>query len=131
MASFWALFLLFAWGCLRPDGLVHNLRIWLSDDTPWIDPFPLLGKLDLSMAIALGLVVIIAVVLMRVLDRPKIADMLIETESELRKVTWPAAGETWKGALDVVATVAFMLLFLTSADMVITYVLSRAMGGGG
>ena len=50
MAAFWALFFLFAWGCLRADGLVRHMRGWLQDTSPWMDPFPLIGKLDLSMA---------------------------------------------------------------------------------
>ena len=130
MAAFWALFFLFAWGCLRPDGLVGSVRNWISDTSPWIDPFPILGKLDLSMIICMGVVAVIGFVLYRLLNRPKVADMLIETESELRKVTWPTAGDTWKGTLAVVATVAFMLLFLTGADMGITFVVHQILGAG-
>lgn len=124
MAAFWALALLFAWGCLRADGLVGNIRSWISDDQPWIDPFPLIGKLDMSMAIAAGFVGFVCFVIYRLLNRPKVADMLIDTESELRKVTWPSASDTWKGTMAVVVTVAFMLVYLTGADMVIRFLMT-------
>jgi preprotein translocase SecE subunit len=130
MVAFWALLALLAWGCLRADGLVGNLRIWLSDTEPWIEPFPLIGKLDLSMAISLGLVVVMGLVLHRLLNRPRVADMLIDTESELRKVTWPTFADTWKGALAVVVTVAFLLVYLTGADLVIHFLMNNVMGAG-
>lgn len=131
MAAFWALFLLIAWGCLRPDGLVRVLRGWVGEGDAWIDPFPLLGKLDLAMAIALGVVALFALVLHRLLNRPKSADMLIETESELRKVTWPTPADTWQGTIAVVFTVAFMLVYLTGADIVIRYVMVQVLGSAG
>ena len=128
MAAFWALAFLFAWGCLRPDGLVRNIRSWSGDDQPWVDPFPLIGKLDMSMAISLGVVALACFVLFTLLNRPKAADMLIETESELRKVTWPTVADTWKGTMAVVVTVAFMLVYLTGADMLIRIVMTRLLG---
>lgn len=130
MAAFWALFFLLAWGCLRADGLVHQLRGWLQDTTPWVDPFPLIGKLDLSMAITLGIVAMIGAALYSLLNRPRVADMLIDTESELRKVTWPTFADTWKGTLAVVATVCFMLLYLTGADLLIRLGMTKLMGAG-
>jgi preprotein translocase SecE subunit len=130
MAAFWALFFLFAWGCLRADGLVHQIRGWLHDRTAWVDPFPLLGKLDLSMAMTLVIVLIIGAVIYLLLNRPRVADMLIDTESELRKVTWPTLSDTWKGTLAVVATVCFMLLYLTGADLLIRLGMTKLMGGG-
>ena len=129
MAAFWALALLFAWGCLRPDGLVSHVRGWTSDTNPWIDPFPILGKLDMSMAISLGVVLAICFTIYRLLNRPRVADMLIDTESELRKVTWPTASDTWKGTMAVVVTVAFMLVYLTGADFVIRSAMTWLLGG--
>ena len=104
MSAFWALLFLFGWGCLRPEGLVGSLRSWIGTRDAWIDPFPLLGTHDLPMAIAIGAGVVIGIALNRILNRPPIADLLIETESELRKVTWPTPGDTWKGTLAVMAS---------------------------
>lgn len=130
MAAFWGLFLLFAYGCL--GGLVYTLRGWfrLSDKDAWIKPFPLLGKLDLATAIGLAALTILGIGIYRFLNRPKIADLLIETETELRKVTWPSFSDTWAGTLAVVITVAFLLLFLTGADFLLGFALNKLMGAG-
>ena len=82
------------------------------------------------VALSIAVVFAIAIVLNRLLNRPWLADLLIDTESELRKVTWPTPGDTWKGTLAVVVTVTFMLVYLTGADIVIQFVMSRVMGGG-
>ena len=73
------------------------------------------------MAISLGIVGAIGFTLYRLLNRPRVADMLIDTEGELRKVTWPTFADTWKGTLAVVVTVTFLLVFLTTADLAINY----------
>ena len=70
-----------------------------------------------------------AVVIHRVLNKPKCADMLIETEAELRKVTWPSMSETWAGALAVAVTVVLLLAFLTLSDHVLFTVLVQFIGG--
>lgn len=130
MAAFWGLFLLAAYGLL--GGMVTTLRGWLGHDRShaWVDPFPLLGRLDPAMVIVLGLLAVVGLLIHRYLNRPKSADLLIDTENELRKVTWPSVGETWTGTLAVVVTVALLLLFLTFADIALAYVLGKAMGVG-
>jgi preprotein translocase SecE subunit len=130
MAAFWGLFLLAAYGLL--GGLVNTLRGWLGHDrsAAWVDPFPLLGRLDPAMVIVLALLGVVGLAIHRYLNRPKSADLLIDTENELRKVTWPSVGETWTGTLAVVVTVALLLLFLTFADIALAYVLGKAMGVG-
>ena len=64
------------------------------------------------------------------MNRQKAADMLIETESEMRKVTWPTFLDAWHGTLAVLVTVVFMGAFLAVSDVVLTYALSKVMGGG-
>lgn len=136
MVAFWGLLFLVAYGVVRSDGLVQTLRGWIGGlagaeaNRAWIDPFPLLGRLDLAMAIALAALLGGAYLIHRLLNRPKLADLLIETESELRKVTWPTLADTWKGALAVVLTVAFLLVYLTVADLGIQFVMQKVMGAG-
>ena len=128
MFSFWTLFLLLAYGCL--GGLVITLRTWIGETEVWIESLPLLGNVDLPRVIGLASLAIGGFVLYRLLNRPKAADMLIETEAELRKVTWPAASDTWTGTLAVVVTVIVMLLYLFAADLFLSYIMPRAMGRG-
>jgi preprotein translocase SecE subunit len=52
---------------------------------------------------------------------PKVADLLIETENELRKVTWPTIAEAVNSSLVVIACVLFLMGFLAGAD----YLLGR------
>ena len=136
MVAFWGLFLLAAYGLLglgsTTGGLVTMLRGWLGSERTkaWIDPFPLLGRLDLAMTIALVLLAAAGIAIHRWLNRPKSAELLIDTENELRKVTWPSLNDTWTGTLAVVVTVAFLLVFLTFADIALSFVLRKAMGVG-
>ena len=132
-AGFWLIGSLWAFGC-------YTLYYWLlsfrgSDgDGLMIQDLsggnlPVLGvplTWALLAATLLGLVGLVT--LRRVLNKPKVADMLIETESELRKVTWPTVADTWKGTMAVVVTVAFMLVYLTGADMLIRIVMTRLLG---
>ena len=93
MAAFWCLAILIFYGCaslkneliIRFDSLgqpMGGLRI------------PILG-MDLTPALLITALVLGASLwlLYRWQNKPKNADLLIETESELRKVTWPTLDE--------------------------------------
>ena len=129
MVAFWGLFLLAGYGCMS---FVPVLRRWFPDlaTVTWIKQFPLLGDFGPATLIALLLLAVIGVLIHRILNRPRFADMLIETEGELRKVTWPSAGETWTGTLAVAITVVVLLAFLTLSDTVLQLILVRAVVGG-
>ncbi len=127
MAAFWALFSLAAYGCL--GGLIHVVDGWISQK-PWLPMFPLLGKFGMGEVVALGVLAVIAIILHRWLNKPNVADMLIETEGELRKVTWPNAKETWAGTIAVAVTVLVMLAFLFTTDIVLTWSINRLLGVG-
>ncbi len=130
MFAFWALVLLFAYGCLHGGGLSDLLDQWLGESNQtFIDPFPILKSLKTSTLIALGVLVAIALVAHRILNRPKIADTLIDTEGELMKVTWPTWGEAWQGALAVATMVVILFLFLTVVDMSLGQIMLMLMGG--
>ena len=47
------------------------------------------------------------------------ADLLIETEAELRKVYWPTLEESINGSWTVLLTVVFLMAFLAGADYVL------------
>jgi preprotein translocase SecE subunit len=58
----------------------------------------------------------------RWLDKPKNADLLIDTESEMRKVTWPTFKDVVSSSLVVIFCVLFLLVFLAGADILIARV---------
>jgi preprotein translocase SecE subunit len=126
MTAFWALIGLFAYGCL--GGLAPTLASYFG--RPWVSPFPLIGHLGWDTVIALGVLLAIGFVIHRLLNRPKIADLLIDTETELRKVTWPTLSETWVGTMAVAIAVLVMLVFVSASDYVLTFIVQRIFGLG-
>jgi preprotein translocase SecE subunit len=93
---------------------------------------PVLG--DVSFNVLLSMIVIPAVVallLIKYLNKPKIADFLIETETELRKVAWPSFLETRGAALVVIVSVVILMAFLAGADFLLSRVFDRILGVSG
>lgn len=127
MTAFWGLFLLAADGCLR--GLQSSLRGWFPAwGTDWTDPLPLIGEVDAAKLVSVLVLALIGYTLHRILNRPKVADTLIETEGELKKVTWPSGSETWTGTIAVIVTVLVLLVYLFAADILLSQVLPPLMG---
>ncbi len=132
MIAFWGVTLLVMYGCFYQGGLTGVLGRWLGDsNTPFVDPFPLIGRLDLAACIALGVLAMAALGVQLVMRRPRIATALVETEQEMRKVTWPTWGEAWQGTLAVTAMVIVLFIFLTGADLLLIRVMLLLMPGGG
>ena len=129
MIAFWVLPLLVAYGCFHGGGLADLLTRWMEGSNPtFVDPFPILGTLKLSTCIALGVLAVVGIVLYVVLNRPRVADALIETEHEMQKVTWPTWGETWQGTMAVTVMVLVLFVFLAAVDLGLTQVMRMLMG---
>ncbi len=64
-------------------------------------------------------------------QKPKVADLLIDTESELRKVTWPTLDEVMNSSTIVVFFVLFLGAFLALADVLLTRIVRVILWGGG
>ena len=130
MFAFWALVLLAAYGCFHGGGLSDQLDRWIGDaNTTLVDPFPILKTLKTSTLIALGVLTVAALLVYRILNRPRIADTLIETEGELQKVTWPTWAEAWQGTMAVTVMVLILFVFLTVVDYSLSQVMLMLMGG--
>jgi preprotein translocase SecE subunit len=130
MFAFWALVLLVAYGCFHGGGLAELLSGWLgASNQEFVKPFPIIDKLDTAALLALAVLVAIAFVIHRVLNRPHIADTLIDTEREMHQVTWPTWREAWQGTVAVTVMVVILFLFLSLADMGIIQALLLLTGG--
>lgn len=130
MATFWSIAILLAYGCIRmraeltagwPDSLgaaIGDLRL------------PLVG-LAFSVALLIAAITFAAgmLFLWRTVEKPKNADLLIETENELRKVTWPTLDETIDGSIVVIVVVIFLMAFMAGADFVLGEVFTRIITG--
>lgn len=131
MFAFWALFLLVAYGCFHGGGLETVVARWMGESNPTlISQFPLLGQLRGSTCVALGVLAVLGFVIHALLNRPRLADALIDTENEMVRVTWPTWGETWQGTMAVTAMVAVLFVFLTVVDLGLVMAMNLLMGRG-
>lgn len=60
--------------------------------------------------------VVLAYIGIRVLNKVKIADYLIESESELRKVSWPKRNECISASVAILCMVVFTVFYLILVD---------------
>ena len=126
--AFWLLAALLLYGC-------QTLYYWLSSfrgdgDVPGGMATDLLGgKVPVlgvvftpALLVAVVLAVVLCVVLWRALERPRVADLLIECETELRKCTWPTWNETFTSSLVILVVMLFFTAFLAGSDYVLNQI---------
>jgi preprotein translocase SecE subunit len=131
-AAFWSLALLIVYGCMSLDTTLETYFPGSFGKPLGGATVPVLSwKLTPALLVSVAVFLVGIWALHRYLDRPKVADLLIETESELRKVTWPTMNEAVNSSVVVIVCVLFLMIFLAGADWwlgkVVTYVL---LGGG-
>lgn len=122
MAAFWTLAILICYGCFSLKTYLPRFP-WLGsalDDKIAGIRFPIIG-LDLTGALLISVAVLIGALMLlyRWLEKPKNADLLIETEAELRKVSWPTVDEALRSSIVVAVCVAFLMAFLAGADFLL------------
>lgn len=125
--AYWAGVGLVLWGA-------RDLWVWLRGFPGLMKPLiaATVGGIDLSR-LPLGGPTIDGAILIAVLvaaagwvwvswfvKRPWLADLLIDTESEMKKVSWPARDEAWAAAKVVTMTVVVFTAVLTLFDFAIT-----------
>ena len=116
----------------------YTLYLWLlsfrnADGTPGFLGRDLLGSplpvVSQSLTPALIAAVLLAGgllwILHRWLNRPKVADLLIDCETEMRKCTWPTLQETWKSSVVVLLVVVFFTVVLAGMDVFLNFVATR------
>ncbi|MCA8974396.1 MAG: preprotein translocase subunit SecE [Planctomycetes bacterium] len=132
MIAFWSLALLFGYGFFNGGGLKDMVVRWMgASDSVLVESFPLLQKLTIGTLIVIALYCGLLFVLSRILNQHKLADLLIDTETEMSKVTWPGWGEVVQGTMAVTGMVVVLFLFLTAADLLLTQGMNMILLGGG
>lgn len=132
MIAFWAVALLVGYGFFRGGGMIDLMGGWIgSSDQSIVKSFPLLGELRLSSLVTIGIYAAILLLLHRILNRPRLADQLIEIEGEMQKVTWPTWGEVAQGTMAVAVMVLILFAFLSVVDLMFTMLQFNLLGGGG
>jgi preprotein translocase SecE subunit len=129
MAAFWTVVFFVGFGCR----FLHDFMIqWRSLSEPLGGVrIPVVG-VDLSPAFLVAFLFFVAgvVLVKRWQQQPKVADMLIDTEAELKKVTWPKGEEVWNASLVVILCVVLLAGFLMLADWVVFRIMFRLVFGG-
>ena len=74
----------------------------------WVADVPIIGSITLYKVVATLAFLGGMLALHLVLNRPKSTDLLIDTEQEMRKVSWPSRAEV-KSATIVVVVVTFVM----------------------
>ena len=120
----------------------HTLYYWLAsfrgdENDPGFmirdlsnGPLPVLGlpltpALLIAVLAAVGLLWLIA----HLLNKPKVADMLIECETEMRKCTWPSAKETVTASMVILVVMLFFTAVLAGMDFVLNGLMTKAVFG--
>ena len=129
MAAYWSLAILVFYGCHslhnELNGRFESLKTDLIGSVIPIVGVTFNGALIISgLLLAFGLTT-----LYRWQQTPKIADLLIDTESELKKVTWPTMDEAMDGSLVVIICVVFLMAFMAGADWVLGRLVGRVLLG--
>ncbi|MFT7484623.1 MAG: preprotein translocase SecE subunit [Candidatus Paceibacteria bacterium] len=131
MAAFWSLAILIFYGCvsLRQE-LAGFYPIQLGQRLWEGGRIPIVG-IDVTPAFLIASVTLLAAMtlLFRWTESPKIADSLIDTESELRKVSWPTLPEAIQSSVVVMITVVVLMVILAGADYLLGRVVSRLLIG--
>jgi preprotein translocase SecE subunit len=125
LAAFWLCVLLLLYGCIA---LHTTLSTYIGGMADKLGGFsvPLVGwPLSWALIMAVVLFALGLFLLHTLLQKPKNADLLIETETELRKVTWPTMDDVVNSSIVVVLSVLFLLAFLFAADYVIGRVMTN------
>ena len=82
-------------------------------------------NLSISFLISVALFVAWFVGLSIVLNKPKNADLLIETEAELKKVTWPTMQDATNSSLVVIFTVVFLMVYMGLCDRALSALVGK------
>ena len=88
-------------------------------------------EINLGLVTAVLVVVVAWAALAWFLNRARAVDLLVETESEMRKVSWPSRQEAWNSSIIVVVTVLVMMGLLFMYDVVLNFFLNVLFAGGG
>ena len=65
-----------------------------------------------------------------IINRPGLGDLLIETETEMKKVTWPSWDDALNSSFVVLITVIFFMVFLGFTDVLLTFIFNNIIFGG-
>lgn len=123
---------LIAWGCRSLMLTIGDPGIWPKGSLAWnqifggalekdawrLNPF-LDARFSPAFTISVLLLLGLAIAWWRFLNREKWADLLIDMEAELRKVSWPTPSDAWQSTLVVTGFTVAVIVTILVYDLVI------------
>jgi preprotein translocase subunit SecE len=111
----------------RAELTEQKIPAWTGRPWPWGEVGFLGVRIDVrnSITIAAGVMALAVWVIFRTLHWAKVAEFLIETEGELRRVSWPARKEFVGASLVVMILSAALSGFLFGVDWLLSEMLRR------
>ena len=83
-------------------------------------------SMDYGMLISFVLFILVSfLIYILILNKPKPSDYLIETEGELKKVSWPSRPQYLGSSVAVIISMVFLGLFLILADQFFEFIIRR------
>ncbi|MEZ6195973.1 MAG: preprotein translocase subunit SecE [Planctomycetota bacterium] len=119
--AFYFLLALVVWGFKVFATWVQKFDFAHGEIASFVAPF-YRQPFNVGVLIAIVLTIAGGFVLFRWLNRPQAADLLIDTETEMKKVHWPAWLEARQATVIVLLFVAFCAVFLTTVEFVLKHV---------
>lgn len=89
------------------------------------------SKFSPALTIAVVLLAVGTVWLFWLLNRPKVADALIDMETEMQKVSWPSFSDAWQSTLVVSGFTALIVGLVFTYDLVIKGIIELMPRRGG
>lgn len=129
MAAFWSVTLLLLFGC----NFLYVQLVAVKAMAPALGGIRIpIVSVDLNGAFIVSALIFCTGVIFisRWQHRPKVADLLIDTEAELKKVTWPTMDEVINSSIVVIVCVILLGLFLAAADYLLGHLMRRLILGG-
>jgi preprotein translocase subunit SecE len=90
---------------------------WLWEKMPTIDAIPTKQMLYYQAGMAVTVIAVFGIIVYFVLNRPRIADFMIATEAEMKKVNWPSKKEIIGSTWVVICGTAFITVLLFVVDI--------------
>ena len=96
------------------------IRLYATLGGPFLETVapsvPLLGEVTVRKVVAILVGAGGLFALHMFLNRPRSVDLMIETEQEMRKVSWPTLPEVWNATLVVILVTAVFALTMSAFD---------------
>lgn len=85
---------------------------WLWEKLTTIDAIPIKQLLYYQAGMAVGVIAFFGILVYFILNKPRIADFMIATEAEMKKVNWPGKKEIIGSTWVVICGTAFIAVLL-------------------